>query len=252
MTRDEIVAKYKADSCETRIVNHQDVLRLDSVGKMTKTDEGFLSGTAPVAKVGIMSYLMADGSFLREYVPAETLFAVDSMESMKLKPVTEQHPSEKRVTSENASWEQVGMTGENTAQDGVYLTTNLVITNGYTVERAEDGLQELSPGYQAELVFQKGVFEGQEYDAIQVDRKYNHLAVVDNARGGVDIKMNIDSKESYGREIVKTEYKTDNKPKPKREKSMKITLDGIQYDADQEVINHISKLDTAIAKNQVI
>lgn len=239
--KDEIIKKYNVDvACETRVVRHCDTVRLDACRrKMDKTPEGFFSGSAPVAKVGVMTYLMADGSILREFVPPETLFNKSSMDSLKLKPVTNSHPAERRVTSDNAGYRQVGFVGETVEQDSDYLCCNMVITDGSTISEIESGKQELSPGYETELLMQKGVYNGQEYDGIQTARKYNHVAVVDNARGGTDIRMNID-----GFESVETENNN-----PKKENSMKFQIDGIDYEAAAEVVNFIGKLDAKISSS---
>ena len=246
----DIMKKYNVDgNAQTRKVSHVDVLRFDGVGQMKDTDEGYLTGIAPVAKVGVMSYLMADGTVLREFVPPETLFEGDSMITFKMKPVTDQHPPEKKVDSENAYYRQIGYTGENVKQDGTMLMTNLTITDGCTIENVKDGQQELSPGYECELVFQQGTHDGVEYDAIQLKRRYNHLAVVDNARGGTDIRMKLDSADKdYGFErSVKTDSKPINqKPKSKERHMAKFLIDGLDYECAAEVVNHISKLQTQI------
>jgi len=248
----DIKKKYHCDDVDTKFVNHTDVMLLDNVGsKMKKDSAGFLSGSAPVAKVGIMSYLMADGSVLRELVPAETLFDEDSMASLRLKPVTDSHPSERQVNSDNAGITQVGYTGEIIAQDGHFLTSNMVITDQRAIDSVNGGKQELSPGYQAELVFQKGTFNGDKYDAIQIGRKYNHLAIVDNARGGADIRLLLDSKDMHLDGFETSIAKNDkNKQTPKKEYSMKYVIDGIEYDADQQVVNQITKIDNELTASK--
>jgi hypothetical protein len=193
----ELYKKFNIDESATiKTVQHCDFLKNDKCGKIRKTDTGFLVGTAPVAKIGVMSYLMADGTIVRELVPEETLFNKDSMESLKLKPVTDQHPPEKKVHSKNAGFRQIGFTGETIKKEDGMLVCSIVISDQSAVENIERGRQELSPGYEAELVFQPGTFENQQYDAIQVKRNYNHLAIVDNARGGTDIRMNMDGAET--------------------------------------------------------
>jgi hypothetical protein len=249
----DIIKKYRCDKAERKIVQHQDVIKIDGCGRIRRDDvTGFLAGCAPIAKVGVMSYLMADGTVLNELVPAETLFDEDSMATLKLKPVTNQHPSDKKVNSENASYEQVGYTGESiTKEDEVFLATNMVITDQWAIDAIlEDGREELSPGYEAELVFQKGEFEGIQYDAIQVARRYNHVAIVDNARGGTEIRMKLDNADNFGYEKGIKIKNDDSKTQPnKKEYSMKYRIDGIEYDADQQVINYITKLETDAKTN---
>lgn len=238
---DEVFKKYNLDTTVvvSRKVQHCDFLKGDGCGKIRKTDDGFLIGIAPIAKVGVMSYLMADGTIVREFVPEETLFHKDSMESLKLKPVTDQHPPERRVHSKNASYRQVGFTGETVKNEDQMLVCSLVITDQNAIDNIEHGRQELSPGYEAELVFQPGTHNNEQYDAIQVRRSYNHVAVVDNARGGTDIRMNMDGAE--------TEIFNNSNTNSNQEKKMKFKIDGIEYDAAQEVVNFIAKKDGEIA-----
>lgn len=246
----ELLKKYNLDGLGRREkLNHFDSITINhnDKGSLKKTNEGFLKGDAPVAQVGIMSYIMEDGSVLKEFVPPETLFNIDSMDSLHLKPVTNQHPAEKRVTSENAAFRQVGTMGENVRQDGKLLMSNMVVTDDMTVEDVEGGVQELSPGYTAEVIFEKGEFEGQKFDAIQTRRTYNHVAVVDHARGGSEIRLQLDKADAVGYHSGAIKDKKDSKQKSKPIKKEKrpmanLKIDNIDYEADQEVINHSSKL----------
>ena len=155
-----------------------------------KTVRGYLVGLAPVAKVGVMNYLMGDGTVLREFVPKETLEDAKGMESLKMRPVTNNHPSDRKVTVDNAHYQQIGFTGENVKMDDNMLVTSFVISDKWAIKEIDDGKQQLSPGYECDLMYTPGVWEGREFDAIQTRRRYNHLAVVDAARGGSDIRMN--------------------------------------------------------------
>ncbi len=232
-----VIKKYNLDYSKVKTVHHNDMFTFKMDGcKVKKTDEGYLIGEAPVAKVGVMTYLMADGSVVREFVPPETLFDSESMSSFKMKPMTDDHPYDKKVNADNAYYRSIGMTGETVKQDGDYLVCSMTIIDGSVVSKVYDGKQELSPGYTCELVMQKGDWNGIEYDAIQLSRKYNHLAVVDNARGGTDIRMKLDKCDGF--EVV-TEHKF-------KENSMKFNIDGIDYEAAPEVVNFIKKLNDKV------
>lgn len=78
--------------------------------KFTRTTEGFLTGRAIVTSIGVFTYQYADGTVLRELRLPEEVFAPESLESMKLKPVTNQHPDGFRHTgkSERASGRKLG------------------------------------------------------------------------------------------------------------------------------------------------
>lgn len=180
------------DEADVVRVNRTDFLGR-KLGKIQKTDEGYLTGTAPVAKIGVMSYVLNDGSIRRELVPHETLFNTDSMASLKMKPVTDSHPPERILDSKTVKRRKVGFTGETIKQDGDYLTSTVTITDDDAVSNVNQGRQELSPGYTCELLMRPGTFNGDAYDAIQVKRQYNHLALCDKARGGSELRLNFDS-----------------------------------------------------------
>jgi uncharacterized protein len=247
----EIYKKYNLDeSLVIKKIQHCDFIKNDN-SKMVKTDQGFLVGMAPVAKVGIMSYLLADGSVCREFVPEETLFNKDSMESLKMKPVTDKHPIERVVDSRNAPLRQVGFTGETIKNIDGMLFCTMTITHDGAINDIEHGRQELSPGYEAELVFKKGTFNNEEYDAIQVKRNYNHVAVVDSARGGADIRFNLDSKIHLDG-IETSKYNDFSEKLLNQEKKMlKFKIDGIEYDAAPEVVNFINKINTQLNDEKV-
>jgi uncharacterized protein len=236
--KEKIFKDFNIDSAtEVRIINHCDMMKFDGCNcKIKKNDEGFYVGSAPVAKVGIMSYMMNDGSVFRELIPGEVLFDKDSMVTLKLKPITDSHPLEKVVNVNNASYRQVGYIGETVEREDNFLCCNMVITDANCIKKIDEGKQELSPGYTTEVVMQPGTFENEHYDGIQVSRKYNHLAVVDRARGGADIKMNLDGFElNINKEI----------------EMPKVKIDGIEYEAAQEVINLITKKDEEISTEKI-
>lgn len=212
--------------------------------KMDRTDEGYLQGNAAIARTGVLTYILSDGTIRKELVPRETLFNVDSMRSLALKPITNSHPPETLIDSKTVKRRKVGTVGETIQQDGDFLTASMVITDADAIESVEAGKDELSPGYRADILVQEGTWNGERYDAIQIKRTYNHLAICDKARGGQDLKLNldetkIDSVEGFGfRKNTIT-----NIPYQKKGRNMPtIRLDGIDYEAAQEVINNTTKL----------
>ena len=248
--------------------NDADIIQVDrvdfvgrKVGNIKRTDEGYLTGDAPVAKIGILSYVLNDGSIRKELVTRDTLFNQDSMATLRMKPVTDQHPPERLLDSRTVKRRKVGFTGENIKQDGEYLVTPLIITDGDAVNNINEKRRELSPGYRCDLLLEAGTFDnpghpqhGQRYDGIQLNRKYNHLAVCDKARGGEDLKLHIDSIDNIdGFEIIEAIENTDSLTKEeiqsikqiikRKGNSMpQINIDGINYDvANQEVINFTHK-----------
>lgn len=236
----EETLEIKHDESNTYEVDRCDFFPV-KIGSIKKTDEGYLKGEAPIARVGILKYLLPDGSTRHELVPPDTLFNKDSMDSLKLQPVTDTHPKEILLDSKTVKRRRVGTTGETVKQDGEFLVTALAITDDDAIRNVESGRQQLSPGYKALLVMQSGTFRGQRYDAVQIKRTYNHVAICDRARGGSDLRLNLDAFDIE--EIEKLDgFEISNNQLQKESNMPKFRIDGIDYDAAQEVINFISKL----------
>jgi hypothetical protein len=159
----------------------------------TKTPEGYLKGKACVTSIGVFPYLMGDGTIVKELRLPDDVFADDSLESYKLKPVTNNHPGEK-VTAENVKQYQIGNLGENPMnRDNVFLTIDMIIQDATAITDIMAGKRALSVGYDAEIENSPGVFGGMAYDCIQRKIRANHVAVVDRARQGDQARIRLDS-----------------------------------------------------------
>jgi hypothetical protein len=61
------------------------------------------------------------------------------------------------------------------------------------IEAARAGERQLSQGYQCDLREEPGTWNGEAYDAIQLNRRYNHLAQVVAGRAGPECALKFDS-----------------------------------------------------------
>src|SRR4030042_1892481 len=68
---------------------------------MTKTSEGFLKGVVKVTKIGVFQYRNADGSIRKELRHPNDVFSYNSLQSLKMIPITDLHPVEGYVTVDN-------------------------------------------------------------------------------------------------------------------------------------------------------
>lgn len=234
----EIEPAISNDSNESQIVMRFDTFNLDSTCNESK--EGYLNIDAPVSKVGVFPYRMPDGSIIRELRHPKEVFNPDSMSSLKLKPVTSEHPYERRVDSNSVNAYMVGYTGEKVRQIGNELWSNFSLTHNDGIKAAKQGKRKLSTGYETVLDHTPGTYNGQEYDAIQTNIRYNHLAICDSPRLGEELSFNIDSYDSKdGINDDKTIINVSQKQGVKNMPTIK--LDGIDYEASQEVINALQK-----------
>lgn len=201
-----------------------------------KTDEGYLKSESIVTRTGVFLYQNADGTVRRELRHPDDVFEYDSLESLKLKPVTDDHPTQKIVNSENFKEIAVGYTGESVNTDGSYILANFVITDPKTIQAIEGGKKrELSLGYTVELEREDGEYNGQRYTHRQKNIRYNHLAVVERGRAGSVARIHLDSNDAF---LIDHEHK-----EVVMENNLKtITLDGIDYKAAPEVMNAFTKI----------
>ena len=208
--------------------------------RMTRTQEGYLTGNAKVARIGVQSYRRADGSLCREYRPAESVFSKKSIDSFKMAPVTFAHPSERLVDASNAKRLAVGHIGENIYVDGAWLVMPITITDADTIARIEAGeALQLSAGYLAKVDEQPGEYNGEIYDAVQREIVGNHVAIVEAARAGSEARLNLDAADAVA---VADHHKGEPRMS---EKQVTVRVDGIEYSVPPEVERHMAKLDEA-------
>uniref|UniRef100_A0A6M3J6R9 DUF2213 domain-containing protein n=1 Tax=viral metagenome TaxID=1070528 RepID=A0A6M3J6R9_9ZZZZ len=165
-------------------------LRLDAVGSLgraERTPAGGLRVPAVVAREGVLTYPWG-----REYVPPATLEA--SLAQLNGLPVTLTHPSERRVDSQNWRRTSAGHAGEDARMDGDTQGVTLYVQRDDAVAAVEKGThRQLSMGYDTDLDPTPGVSpSGERYDAVQIARTYNHIALVRQARGGSSLAIRLD------------------------------------------------------------
>ncbi len=172
------------------------LLRLDGLvlGKPEKTSEGFLKVPASVTRPGIFEYRRADGSIRRELRRPEQVFRADSMASLQQKPFVNEHPyaDDGVVDSKNASRLMRGISGAPAYKMDGHLCVDVIITDAAAIRQAEKGKVALSAGYKCDTLEEPGVWEGQPYDAEQINIIYNHIAQVKKARAGAGAKLRLD------------------------------------------------------------
>lgn len=151
------------------------------------------------AREGVLTYRTADGTIRREYVPAETLAA--SAAGLARAPVTLEHPAED-VSPDNVGRLGVGDTdGEISVERGGFVRVRLAVRRRDAVDAIRRGKQELSPGYRVRVEMTPGTHPVYgAYDGIQRERQYNHLAIVDAARGGHEVRIRADA--AYSTETI--------------------------------------------------
>ncbi len=196
----------------------------------TKTPAGFLLVPAHFSRVGIHDYRAGQVGLtdrpatdvVKVWRPPEEVFDAKSMETFGRVPVTNDHPGgDGQVTLDNVGSLAVGMSDAEVIRDGDLMKGTLLITDPRAISAIEDGKTQLSNGYHAKFELAPGKTpEGQVYDAIQRDIRGNHIAIVQNGRGGPAVAI-----------------------ADKGENTVKLTLDGKEYEVDQAVADALKKAD---------
>jgi|LULL01.1.fsa_nt_gb hypothetical protein len=201
------------------------------VRTLVKTDAGFLRVPIRATRVGVFEYVQPDGSIRRELRPEEEVFNKDSLATLAGVPLTIAHPKD-LVNVKNVKNLSVGFTGdaiEKAEERFVDLVGTVTDSRAVAMlERKRDqGLgQEVSCGYVAEMDFTPGIWNGQHYDAVQRNIRYNHVAFVDRGRAGPEARVKLDESDN-------AYYHENNR---QGDESMeKITINGKEFEVSPEL-----------------
>lgn len=178
------------------------ITRFDTapINKVTVDPQtGFLhASNVPIARVGVFPYLHADGTWTYEAKLPEEILSDSTVESANNKPVTNDHPVDdgKNVLVDKFNSRQYakGFTADNAHIEGDTLKVGLTVMDPQLIDAIQnDGKQELSIGFQTDVVPESGEYKGTKYDSVQRNIQINHVAVVDKAREGHNIRITGDS-----------------------------------------------------------
>ncbi len=154
---------------------------------------GSLIFTARVSRVGVLPYRLDDGRIRRELVLPETLNTPEAVASYALIPITAPHPKQP-VTPQTRRRDGVGTSLQRARFANGYIEVECMVDDERGIKRIqEDGWREMSAGYRAEVIEKKDchpIFG--HYDAIQVFRDPNHLAIVPCGRAGASVALRAD------------------------------------------------------------
>lgn len=233
-----------------------------STNILQKTPEGYLSGKIRVTGIGVFRYLGDDRKLIGRLRDVEEV--KNATVSINCKPVTLQHPNTP-VNVDNVAGLQVGMSANDATFDGLNNWVTITITDKKAVEAIEKGeVKAISMGYKCRVVDNAGVWQGVKHDQEQKDIAYNHIALVREGRAGDQVRFMVgDSAEikdcfdvaDFEDEKEKKEIiVNDNNKHNQKEQSMKtIQLDGVDYQADEKVVEaYQAAMNDASEKTQEI
>lgn len=211
-----------------------------------RTDEGYLVADATVSRIGVFPYRNPDGTIRRELRHPDDVLRVDSLATLKLKPLTNGHPPTRLLNTKTARKFQVGTVGENVRSDTGLIKANITVTDEGAISDIETrGRKFLSCGYTCDLVKEDGVHEGEPFTHRQTNVRYNHVALCDTPRAGTVARLNIDHLDGEDAEVVvdRNDSTDHNNQSQRKGRFMAhIVLDGITYESDQQVINELERV----------
>lgn len=175
------------------------VFRVDrqQISNVRNTPQGGLDVPANLTRSGVFLYHREDGSVQRELRPAEEVFSADSLETLRGAPLTVGHPG--LVRSDNWGAVSVGHVRDDVKQEGMFVAARVLVQKKDAVEAVNrKDLVELSCGYTCDMEMSPGELNGEKYDAIQRNIRYNHVALggKDWGRAGGEVKLRMDGRDS--------------------------------------------------------
>jgi len=211
-----------------------------------ESDGAMLFEGTPVRE-GILLYRNADGTERRELVTRQAV--EDSARTLARAPVTLEHPEEGFVTAETVQDLGVGDVDGSTSVEvdelGGFARVKLAVRRQDAIDAIANGKRELSPGYDVTLDETPGEdpIHGR-YDARQIGRECNHLAIVDRGRGGSTVRLRTDADDrvQVGRVDPPSpapNRRTDTEARPMRNLLTLLAALGIEqrYDTDEAAVD---------------
>ena len=222
------------------MLTRYDTAPIDKVTQDAQT--GFVHITdVPIARVGVFPYLKADSSIEMEAKLPDELLSDSTVSSADSKPVTNNHPTE-LVNQQNASKYMKGFTADNAHVDNDTLKVDMTITDADLISEINKGKQELSIGFETEIVPEKGEYKGVAYDSVQRNIQINHVAVVEHGRAGHSVRLIGDSAEMVEQDEVHK--------KGQSMETTKVRLDGADVTVATGDADKIIKLDADNSEKQ--
>jgi uncharacterized protein len=213
-------------------VNRYDFIQL----KAEVSPEGFIRDKPVITRAGIFTYRQKDGRTIKEYRSPEEVFKSDSLATLAGVPITDGHRGMVNSDNPNGILGAVLGPGE---QDGDNVVAGIIIHNPKKLGKR----RELSLGYHADILDTPGVTsDGHNYDSIQTNIRYNHLAVVEKGRAG-NARLRLDASDG-----VNGTFEEDEVAEPKM---VIVKIDDIEYTVSPEVARHVGKLQEEVQQRTV-
>lgn len=205
------------------------IIRMD---KAERTQQGFLRIPAYLTRTGVFNYRNADGTTSKQLRHPDDVFKPESILTLQGVPFTNEHPKG-LVDPKSLKKDLVGWVGDTIEIDTIYLKGFVTVADATAIDDVESGKKEVSCGYLADVVDEKGFYNGEEYNCRQTNIVYNHVSLVKKGRAGSNVKLQLDSDQI---QLIDETNKTSEE-----EEMAKIKLGDVEYDVTAEVADAFGK-----------
>lgn len=148
----------------------------------------------PMTKIGVFPYLgkqisneLEPDKIYMVLRPEEELTNSETLKSLELIPLLNDHEMVGKDFTPVEKKGSHGITGQNVKVKGDLITNDLRLLSEEIKKEIDNGKRELSMGYRCRYDLTPGEYNGQHYDAIQRDVRFNHIALVEDGRMGSDV-----------------------------------------------------------------
>jgi hypothetical protein len=174
----------------------------EKIEKYATSPQGLYILSGESLNVGVLPYLVDDTSVGIFTSPYE-LFAEDSLSTLVGVGVTIEHPEQFLISTEGmvgivlSAEPNYKISGDNPEAGFYNILLKIAIFDSKAIEYIRQGNNELSAGYDAEIVAEEGTWHGSPYSYVKKNIRYNHLAIVakGTARNGITSKLLVDNKQ---------------------------------------------------------
>lgn len=220
----------------------EDIVRFDrslfarSLERFRETSIGGRVIPARLSRTGVLTYRLPDGSTRRELRHPDEVFHPDSLRTLEDVPVIDITDHTQIHGPDDYRKVAVGHL-KTFRHDATFIEGDLAIQDGATLDAIGRGERhEISLGYRCRLDMTAGVYNGEPYDCVQRDIRYNHVALCPPNRGraGPEVSLRFDNQPS--------QWGVSDAPDGEQEPLMKIIrLDGKDFTFGSE--EHIAKIE---------
>ena len=166
------------------------------IREATRTAQGFLMCPGFVTRCGVFPYLDGNGKVRRELRHPDDVLDPVSLATLKYVPTTLDHPPV-LLNPDNVAKYRVGHLTERVDVNRDMIDTDLIFEDKHAIQAIEeDGIRELSCGYDCKVIEEEGVYNGTPYNYRQKGIVYNHVAAVKRGRAGPEMRMRLDSSDA--------------------------------------------------------